>query len=57
MFSHALTPLRYIHSAEASKRVGVSPRVLGRLTGNVWVTEGEERHDIGLAVKNAQKGL
>ena len=31
---------RYIHSGEAARRIGTQPRVLGRITGNVWVTVG-----------------
>eukprot|EP00798_Chlamydomonas_sp_ICE-L_P005709 gene5709-12771_t len=48
---------KYILSGEVARRIGSSPRVLGRITGNVWLTEGEDRFDVGLAVKHAGKGL
>lgn len=44
----------YIHTHSALR---INPRLLGRITGNVWVSDGDNRLDIGLAVKNAKQGL
>lgn len=45
-------------SGAACRMLRVNPRMLGRLTGNVWVDDSRgERVDIGLAVKNAKQGL
>lgn len=50
--------LQYILSGVACRQLGVHPRLLGRITGNVWVNDSSgERVDIGLAVKNAKQGL
>ncbi|KAI3438723.1 hypothetical protein D9Q98_001143 [Chlorella vulgaris] len=52
--------VQYAPSGQVSRRLGVSHRVLGRLTGNVWVQAGEERRDrvdVGLLVKNGAKAL
>lgn len=48
----------YMPSGAASRLVRLNPRLLGRLTGNVWVEDSAgSRVDIGLAVKNAKQGL
>eukprot|EP00775_Hariotina_reticulata_P001729 gene1729-2072_t len=48
----------YLPSGMACRQLRVHPRMLGRLTGNVWVEDNQgERVDIGLAVKNAKQGL
>jgi 5'-3' exoribonuclease 1 len=50
----------YQASGQVARRLGVSSRSLGRMTGNVWVQIGEDRRDridIGLCVKNGAKGL
>ena len=52
--------VNYIPSGQVARRLGVSSRTLGRITGNVWVQTGEERRDrvdIGLCVKHGAKGL
>jgi 5'-3' exoribonuclease 1 len=54
--------VNYQPSGQVARKLGVSPRTLGRMTGNVWVKVGEERSrgdrvDIGLCVKNGAKGL
>jgi len=49
-----------VPSGAVARRLGVAPRVLGRMTGNVWVKTGEGRGDkvdVGLLVKNAKLGL
>jgi hypothetical protein len=48
----------FMPSGAASRSLRLNPRLLGRLTGNVWVEDsGGNRVDIGLAVKNAKQGL
>ncbi|WIA37566.1 hypothetical protein OEZ86_014473 [Tetradesmus obliquus] len=48
----------FMPSGAASRSLRMNPRLLGRLTGNVWVEDsGSNRVDIGLAVKNAKQGL
>lgn len=48
----------YLPSGMACRQLRVNPRMLGRLTGNVWVDDSKgERVDVGLAVKNAKQGL
>lgn len=50
--------LQYVLSGQAARQLGVNPRLLGRLTGNIWVNDScGERVDVGLAVKNAKQGL
>lgn len=50
--------LHYNLSGQVCRQLGVHPRLLGRLTGNIWVNDSSgERVDIGLAVKNAKQGL
>lgn len=50
--------LHYVLSGQAARQLGVNPRLLGRLTGNIWVNDScGERVDVGLAVKNAKQGL
>ena len=49
---------QYVPSGAACRQLQVHPRLLGRITGNVWVNDSSgERVDIGLAVKNAKQGL
>ena len=31
----------YSHSGQVARRLGVSPRTLGKLTGNVWLTDSQ----------------
>lgn len=48
----------FFPSGVACRQLGVNPRMLGRLTGNVWVEDSQgQRVDVGLAVKNAKQGL
>jgi 5'-3' exoribonuclease 1 len=52
--------VQYSPSGQVARRLGVSHRTLGRMTGNVWLQAGEERRDrvdVGLCVKNGGKGL
>jgi hypothetical protein len=50
--------VHYVLSGQAARQLGVNPRLLGRLTGNIWVNDScGERVDVGLAVKNAKQGL
>ncbi|KAL4438007.1 hypothetical protein ABPG77_004228 [Micractinium sp. CCAP 211/92] len=52
--------VQYSAAGQVARRLGVSHRTLGRLTGNVWLQAGEERRDrvdVGLCVKNGGKGL
>jgi hypothetical protein len=50
--------LHYVLSGQACRQLNMHPRLLGRLTGNIWVNDSNgERVDIGLAVKNAKQGL
>jgi hypothetical protein len=49
---------QFMPSGAASRSLRLNPRLLGRLTGNVWVEDSAgNRVDIGLAVKNAKQGL
>jgi 5'-3' exoribonuclease 1 len=48
----------YQPSGMVARQLRLNPRVLGRITGNVWVgLDGDERVDVGLAIKNAKQGL
>lgn len=50
--------LEFYPSGLACRQLRVNPRMLGRLTGNVWVDDSKgDRVDVGLAVKNAKQGL
>ncbi|KAL4425618.1 hypothetical protein ABPG75_009634 [Micractinium tetrahymenae] len=52
--------VQYSPSGQVARRLGVSHRTLGRMTGNVRLQAGEERRDrvdVGLCVKNGGKGL
>lgn len=52
--------VQYTAAGQVARRLGVSHRTLGRMTGNVWLQAGEERRDrvdVGLCVKNGSKGL
>ena len=44
-------------SGLAAKKLGISPRTLGKITGNLFVLLPEGREDIGLYVKHGNKGL
>jgi hypothetical protein len=47
----------YTHASTIANELRMSPRVLGRITGSLWLGEGGDRCDIGLCVKNAKEGL
>lgn len=50
----------YQPSGQVARKLGVSARTLGRMTGNVWVLTGRDRRDrvdVGLCVRNAAKSL
>ena len=44
-------------SGLAAKKLGMSPRTLGKITGNLFVLLPDGREDIGLYVKHGNKGL
>ena len=51
---------QYIPSGKVSRMLGVSPKALGRITGNCWVRTGTGRNDsvdIGLYVKDGKNNL
>lgn len=33
---------RYMYSGAVARQLGVSPRSLGRITGNLWLKDGEK---------------
>ena len=49
--------VQYMPSGLAAKKLGMSPRTLGKITGNLFVLLPEGREDIGLYVKHGNKGL
>jgi hypothetical protein len=52
--------VQYVAAGQVARRLGVSHRTLGRVTGNLWVQAGEERRDrvdVGLCVRSGGKGL
>ncbi|GIL88258.1 hypothetical protein Vretimale_14135 [Volvox reticuliferus] len=49
--------VKYYTSGEVSSRVGITPRLLGRITGNMWTRDGDDRYDIGLAIKTPSKDV
>lgn len=50
--------VQYSLSGQICRQININPRLLGRITGNIWVNDSAgERVDIGLAVKNAKQGL
>jgi len=56
---HSMKP-RYTPSGRVSAMLGVTPQALGKITGNLWVSIGENRNDtidLGLCVKDGKKGL
>jgi len=45
-------------SGQVARKLGISPRTLGKITGNVYVQFGDGgKEDIGLFVKHGSKGL
>jgi hypothetical protein len=49
--------VRYCPQHVVQRKLGVSGRTLGRITGNIWVNDGDSKLDLGLAVKAHGKGL
>jgi len=49
--------VQYMPSGLAAKKLGMSPRTLGKITGNLFVLLPEGKEDIGLFVKHGNKGL
>ncbi|GLC57430.1 hypothetical protein PLESTB_001223500 [Pleodorina starrii] len=49
--------VKYYNSGEVSNKAGVSPRLLGRITGNMWTRDGDDRYDLGLAIKTSSKDV
>ncbi|MEW5297011.1 MAG: hypothetical protein WDW36_000248 [Sanguina aurantia] len=45
---------RYNYSGLVARQLNVSPRSLGRITGNLWLKDGDDRYDIGVAVKSSK---
>ena len=44
-------------TGQVARSVNLSPSILGRIAGSLWVDGGEGRADIGLCVKNAPKAI
>lgn len=53
----AKTQVQYMPSGLAAKKLGMSPRTLGKITGNLFMLLPEGKEDIGLYVKHGSKGL
>ncbi|GLI61583.1 hypothetical protein VaNZ11_003999 [Volvox africanus] len=49
--------VKYYTSGDVSNKVGITPRLLGRITGNMWARDGDDRYDLGLAIKTASKDV
>ena len=49
--------VQYMPSGLAAKKLGLSPRTLGKITGNLFMLLPEGKEDIGLYVKHGNKGL
>ena len=47
----------YYPSGQLARKLGISSRTLGKITGNLFVEGCEGRVDLGLCVKNGAKGL
>lgn len=52
-----LVQVHYEPSGVIARRLGVSPRAVGKVTGNFYVEEGEEKYDVGLCVKHGGRGM
>uniref|UniRef100_A0A061R927 5'-3' exoribonuclease 1 n=1 Tax=Tetraselmis sp. GSL018 TaxID=582737 RepID=A0A061R927_9CHLO len=46
-----------IPSGQVARQLRMNPRVLGTISGSVWMQAGDERFDVGLAVKHAGNEL
>ncbi|KAK9843112.1 hypothetical protein WJX74_007152 [Apatococcus lobatus] len=49
--------VRYMPTGQVARSVNLSPSILGRIAGSLWVDGGDGRADIGLCVKNAPKAI
>ncbi|KAG2447716.1 hypothetical protein HYH02_007176 [Chlamydomonas schloesseri] len=49
--------VKYYTSSDVAHRVGVTPRLLGRITGNMWARDGDDRYDLGLAIKTSSRDV
>ncbi len=38
--------VKYYNSGEVSNKVGIAPRLLGRITGNMWARDGEPSQEV-----------
>jgi len=47
----------YHPSGNVATRLGITPQGLSRITGSLWVNTGNERQEIGLAVKLGSKNM
>ena len=47
----------YYPSGAVATRLSVTPQGLSRITGSLWVNTGQERQEIGLAVKLGSKNM
>ena len=48
----------YMPSGQVARKLAISPRTLGKITGNLYVQLGDgSKEDIGLFVKHGSKGL
>lgn len=48
----------YMPSGQVARKLAISPRTLGKITGNLYVQLGDgTKEDIGLFVKHGSKGL
>ncbi|BDA46451.1 5'-3' exoribonuclease 1 [Coccomyxa sp. Obi] len=52
------TKVLYMPSGQVARKLAISPRTLGKITGNLYVQLGDgTKEDIGLFVKHGSKGL
>jgi 5'-3' exoribonuclease 1 len=53
--------VQYMPSGQMARKLSMSPRSLGKITGNLYVSASgggnEDRADVGLCVKHGAKGL
>jgi hypothetical protein len=56
-FGVLVPQVRFCPQHVVQRKLGVSGRTLGRITGNIWVNDGDSKMDLGLAVKAHGKGL
>ncbi|DBA92644.1 TPA: hypothetical protein ACH3X1_002861 [Trebouxia sp. C0004] len=49
--------VQYLPSGQVARRLHMSSRTLGKITGNLWLQTGDEKVDLGLCVKHGAKGM